>query len=126
MSAPVKNIGNAQINFGTFECGSVFGTLEQASLERTMEELGVPDDFGGFQAYLLANPGYTFQFTAIFRSGGGLPQDGEPIAFPNGVTGNMTTWTKNWESKGQVKMTGTAKYWESIGSNPTVGTLTAE
>lgn len=121
--SPVVNIGNAALGFGTVELGSTFGQVESGSLERTIEEIGVPDGFGGFQAFLLANPGYVLQFTAIFPSTGTLPVDGEPIAFPNGVTGNVTTWTLNWEAKGNRKITVTAKQWASIGSNPTVGTL---
>lgn len=119
----VTNIGNIALGFGTVELGSTFGQVESGSLERTIEELGVPDGFGGFQAYLLTNPGYTLQITAIFPTTGTLPVDGEPIAFPNGVTGNVINWTLNWEAKGNRKITITAKQWASIGSNPTVGTL---
>lgn len=122
----VINIGNAALGFGTVELGSTFGQIESGSLERTIEEIGVPDGFGGFQAYLLANPGFTLQFTAIFPSNGSLPGDGESIAFPNGVTGNVINWTLNWEAKGNRKITVTAKQWASIGSNPAVGTLLPE
>jgi hypothetical protein len=126
MSAIVTNIGNAAVSFGTVEIAQTFGQVESASLERALEELGIPDNFGGFQAYLLINPGYVLQFSAIFPTTAELPADGEPIAFPlAGVTGNITTWTLNWEQKGVRKITVHAKQWASLGSNPAVGTLTA-
>lgn len=124
MPAPIAALGNQSVSFGTCELGSVFGQIEQASLDRTVEELGIPDCFGGFQSYLLLNPGYTFEATAIFPSTGALPTDGEAIAFPAaGVTGNIITWKVTWESKGHRKIQFTAKQWDSMGSNPTVGTV---
>jgi len=124
MPTSITNIGNAAIAFGTVELGSTFGQVESGSLERTIEEIGIPDNFGGFQSYLLHNPGFTLQFTAIFPTTAALPTDGEPMAFPEaGVTGNVINYTVNWESKGQRKISVTAKQWSSIGSNPTVGTL---
>lgn len=126
MPSSIKVIGNQSINFGTCELAGTFGQVEQASLERTVEELGIPDCFGGLQSMLLLNPGYTFQFTAIFPSTAALPTDGEAIAFPEAeVTGNIINWTMNWEQKGQRKITITAKQWASMGSNPTLGTLNA-
>jgi|GEM_PF-2908567 len=126
MSAIVTNIGNVAVLFGTVDFGTTFGQVESASLERTIEEIGIPDNFGGFQAWLLVNPGYTLQFTAIFPSTGDLPTDGQPIAFPYaGVTGNITNWTLNSEAKGSRKITVHARQWASIGSNPAVGTLVA-
>lgn len=125
MPAPTKNIGNAAIGFGTVEIAQTFGQVETASLERTIEELGIPDGFGGFQAYLLFNPGYQLQVSAIFPATAEFPADAEAIAFPNGVTGNIINWTVNWTSKDSRKITFTAKQWESIGSNPAVGTMTA-
>lgn len=128
MPSPVAitNIGGASIHFGTCELGSTFGQVESASLQRTVEELGIPDCFGGFQAYLLMNPGYEFQLTAIFPSTAALPTDGEAITFPGAdVIGNVINWSLNWEQKGQRKISITAKQWESIGSNPAVSTLNA-
>jgi hypothetical protein len=126
MPSPIKNIGGASINFGTCELGTVFGQVESASLKRVVEELGIPDCFGGFQSYLLMNPGYEFELTAIFPSTATLPVEGDPIAFPlAGVIGNIITWSLAWEQKGQRKLQITAKQWDSIGSNPAVTTLAA-
>ncbi|MHB1079819.1 MAG: hypothetical protein ACYC67_10470 [Prosthecobacter sp.] len=126
MSAPVTNIGNVAVAFGTVEIGTTFGQVESASLEATIEELGVPDNFGGFQGYLLINPGFKLQFSAIFPTTAELPVHGEPIAFPAaGVVGNVINYTVNWEQKGNRKITVQAQQWASIGSNPVVGTLVA-
>lgn len=124
MPAPIINIGGADISFGTVEVAQTFGTVDSATLERTIEELGIPDGFGGFLAYLLMNPGYKFTLVAFFPASGPLPVDGEPLAFADaGVTGNILNWTVNRESKGQRKITINAAYWQSIGSNPTVTTI---
>jgi hypothetical protein len=124
MSSPIKNIGGASISFGTCELGTTFGQVESASLKRVVEEMGIPDCFGGFQAYLLMNPGYEFELTAIFPSTAALPVEGDPITFPGaGVIGNIITWSLAWEQKGQRKLQISAKHWDSIGSNPAVTTL---
>lgn len=125
MYANVTNIANAGISFGTVELGTTFGQVESGSLQRLLEEIDVPDNFGGIQAHLLANPGYQFQFTAIFPATSELPVDGEPVAFPDAnVVGNITGWTVNYTNKDVRKITITAKQWASIGSNPAVGVLT--
>lgn len=122
--ATITNIGGASISFGTCELGQTFGQVESASLKRVVEELGIPDCFGGLQAMLLLNPGYEFEFTAIFPSTAALPTDGEAISFPGAnVTGNVITWSLQWEQKGQRKIQVTAKQWASIGSNPSVSTI---
>ena len=124
MPAPITNIGGADISFGTVEVAQTFGTVDSATLERTIEELSIPDGFGGFLAHLLMNPGYKFTLTAFFPSTGTLPADGEPLVFPDaGVTGNILNWTLNYESKSQRKITINAAQWASIGSNPTVTTM---
>lgn len=126
MSSPIKNIGGASISFGTCELGTTFGQVESASLKRVVEEMGIPDCFGGFQAYLLMNPGYEFELTAIFPAAAALPVEGDPITFPGaGVIGNIITWSLAWEQKGQRKLQISAKHWDSIGSNPAVTTLNA-
>lgn len=124
MPSSVPNIGNASINFGTCVIGNVYGQVESASLERTAEEVGIPDCNGSLQAMLLVNPGFTFNLSAIFPSTGALPVLGEAVAFPEAnVTGNVMSFTVNWSNREARKITLTAKYWDSIGTNPTVGTL---
>jgi hypothetical protein len=126
MPSTIKNIGGSSISFGTCELGTTFGQVESASLKRVVEELGIPDCFGGFQAYLLMNPGYEFELTAIFPATSTLPVEGDPITFPGAaVIGNIITWSLAWEQKGQRKLQITAKQWDSIGSNPAVTTLAA-
>jgi hypothetical protein len=125
MPAPIINIANTNISFGTCDLGTTYGQIEDAELQRTAEELGIPDCHGGFQGYLLMNPGYTFTFTAIIPASAELPELGDAIAFPHGgVIGNITDFTENW-TKGPRKISVTAKNWDSIGSNPAVTALPA-
>lgn len=122
MPIPIKTIGNQDVSFGTVEVDQSFGTVEQASLDDFVTEYEVPDAAGGIQSLLLTNPGLEFKFTAQFSNSVEKPAKGTPIAFPNaGVIGNVITSNIAWEGKGQRKISITAKYWESMGSNPTVG-----
>lgn len=119
---PILAIGNQAISFGTVEIDQSFGTVEQASLTDFMTEYEIPDAAGGIQSILITNPGLEFKFTALFTNSQEKPAKGTPIAFPYAnVTGNVMQSDITWEGKGQRKIAITAKYWESIGSNPTVG-----
>ena len=119
---PITTIGTQQVAFGTVEINQSFGTVEQASLNDFVTEYEIPDAAGGIQALLLLNPGLEFKFTAMFTTDVEKPARGTPIAFPQGgVIGNILTAEITWEGKGQRKIAINAKYWESMGSNPTVG-----
>ena len=122
MPAPITTLGNQQVSFGTVEIDQSFGTVEQASLDDFVSEYEIPDAAGGIQSLLLHNPGLEFKFTAMFTNAQEKPARGTPIAFPYaGVIGNVLTSNITWENKGQRKIAITAKYWESMGTNPTVG-----
>lgn len=120
---PITTIGNQNVSFGTVEVDQSFGTVEQASLDDFMTEYELPDAAGGIQSLLLTNPGLEFKFTAFFPSTVEKPARGTPIVFPYAnVTGSILTANITWDPKGSRKIAITAKYWESMGSNPTVGT----
>jgi len=119
---PILAIGNQAVSFGTIEIDQSFGTVEQASLDQFMTEYEIPDAAGGIQSLLITNPGLEFKFTAQFTSNTEVPAKGTALAFPGaGVIGNVMNANLKWEGKGQKKIEITAKYWESMGSNPTVG-----
>jgi hypothetical protein len=123
----IPSIGNQDISFGTVEVLQTYGTVEQASLDEFQTEHEIPDTAGGIQALLLLNPGLEFKFTAYFKASMEKPARGTPIVFPYAnVTGNVMGSSIKWESKTQRKIEITAKYWESMGSNPTVGTWDPE
>ena len=123
MSAqPITTIGNQLVSLGTVEINQSFGTVEQASLNDFVTEYELPDAAGGIQALLLLNPGQEFKFTAMFTNDVEKPVRGTPIAFPLGnLIGSILTAEVTWEGKSQRKIAINAKYWESLGSNPTVG-----
>lgn len=122
MNNPITTIGNQQVSFGTVEITQEFGTVEQASLNEFMTEYEIPDAAGGIQSFLLTNPGEEFTFSAFFSAAFEKPARGTPVAFPlGGVIGNVMKSDITWEGKGSRKISITAKYWESMGSNPTVG-----
>lgn len=122
MNNPITTIGNQQVSFGTVECTQEFGTVEQASLNDFVSEYEIPDAAGGIQSLLLHNPGMEFSFTAMFSNAFEKPARGTPISFPlAGVIGSVITADVTWEGKGQRKIAIKAKYWESMGSNPTIG-----
>lgn len=122
MPPPIKTIGNQDVSFGTVEVDQSFGTVEQASLDEFMTEYEIPDAAGGVQSVLLTNPGLEFKFTAQFSNNVDKPAKGTPITFPYAnVIGSVMSSNITWEGKGQRKIAITAKYWESMGSNPTVG-----
>lgn len=119
---PIKTLGNQDVSFGTVEVDQSFGTVEQASLDDFMTEYEIPDAAGGVQSVLLTNPGLEFKFTAQFSASVEKPAKGTPIMFPYAnVIGSVMSANITWEGKGQRKIAITAKYWESMGSNPTVG-----
>lgn len=123
----IPNIGNQNVSFGTVECGNAFGTVEQASLNEFQNEYEIPDAAGGIQALLLTNPGLEFTFTAMFTTDVEKPARGTAIQFPGaGVIGNVISSNITWANREQRKIQITAKYWESMGSNPTVGSYDPE
>jgi len=127
MPSPITNIGNQNISFGTVEIDQQFGTVEQASLDEFVTEYELPDAAGAIKGLLLLNPGLEFKLTAMFDATVEKPARGAAIAFPGGgVIGNVMTCSVKWGNRDQRKLEVTAKYWESIGSNPTVGTYDPE
>lgn len=118
----ITTIGNQQVSFGTVEVTQEFGTVEQASLDDFVTEYEIPDAAGGIQSLLLHNPGLEFKFSAFFSAAFEKPARGTPVVFPYAnVVGSVMTANITWDPKGQRKISITAKYWESMGSNPTVG-----
>jgi len=120
---PITTLGNKNISFGTIALGDDYGTIEQASLDEFMKEHEIEDGAGGIQSLLLLNPGEEYKFTAFFNASMEKPPRGTPIQFPfGGIIGNIMTTNVKWSNGEQTKWDISAKYWESMGSNPTVGT----
>lgn len=116
-------IGNSDHVFGTCELGNAWGEVEQASLQRVADEEGIEDCGGAFLAYLLTNPRYELEFTALFPTTVTLPDFGASITFPvpgENIVGQALGWTVEWEKKGTRKLKIRATHWDSLGNSPTV------
>lgn len=122
-------IGNADLIFGTLElAGTVFGQVEAGSIEYLGDEEGIPDSEGGWQSYLITNPRYEIQMTAIFPKSGILPTIGEVLSVPKlNIGATLLKWKLVYENKRHRKLEITAAHWLSIGGALGVGpTVTVE
>ncbi|MBB5037109.1 hypothetical protein [Prosthecobacter dejongeii] len=129
MSAPRTIIGNADLIFGTLElAGTVFGQVESGSIEHMGDEEGIPDSEGGWQSYLITNPQYNIQFTAIFPKTAELPTIGARVDITKlNLAANLLKWKLVYEGKRARKIEITAAHWASIGGVIGVGaTVTVE
>lgn len=122
-------IGNADLIFGTLElAGTVFGQVESGSMEHLGDEEGIPDSEGGWQSYLITNPRYEIQFTAIFPKSAGLPAIGALVSIPKlNLGSSLLKWKLVYNGKSCRKLEITAAHWLSIGGTLEAGpTVTVE
>lgn len=122
----IKVIGNANLIFGTVDvAGSYYGQVESASIELMGDEEGVPDDMGGFQAYILSNDQYKVSLTTIVPNDVAMPARGDRLDVPAiGVACSILSWKQSREKGKPCKLELTCAHWISIGgvlgTGPTV------
>lgn len=118
-------IGGASILYGTCEVAQTYGTVESGSVKLTGDKQEWEDCSGNTALVLIRNERYELEFEALWDSGGGVPDIGTAIAFPEvGVTGNIIDATLMFAKLDRVKIKITATQWKSLGSSPTVTQLT--
>lgn len=113
----IKVIGNAALLFGTVDiAGKTYGECESANIELTGDEEGVPDDMGGFQAFILANDTYKVSMTCIIPSTAVLPSraDQVDIGYIN-LACTVMSWRIVAEKGKSRKIEMTLSHWVSIG-----------
>lgn len=122
-------IGNADLIMGTVDImGQYYGQVEQASIELTGDEEGVPDDSGGFQAFILSNDQYKVSVTTIVPKSVPMPTRGARVDVPAlGVACSVLNWRQERQAGKPAKLIMTLSHWFSIGGalgvGPTVTTL---
>lgn len=126
-AAPLNQtlIGGTSILYGLCEITTAFGEVESCTLSDECDEQEFKNCKGNTKMVLLTNERYELDLEVIFDSTIGLPDRGDAVAFPTvGVIGQYIKGSIVWSKEDRVKMKMTCKHWKSLGSAPTVTTLT--
>ena len=116
-------IGPGTIDFGTCELAQTYGTVVSGSVKAANDEQVWESCRGNTEVVLLKNERFELTMEVLFN--GTLPDVGDDIAFPEvSVTGQIVDFEITWAQGDRKKLKLNAKHWKSLGSSPTVTSLT--
>ena len=106
----------ANVIFGTVMLGSVYGTVESASVVREGDIKEVEQAGGIILAIILSKPDFAFKFKTLFRYDITPPDLADLITFPfAGIQGRvLPPITIEWEKAGHRMLSIEAKSWDAF------------